>query len=55
MLLGIQADDYRQRRARLLVTRSDSTDADVHSHIINGIPVAHLATLLKTASDDAHA
>ena len=55
MLLGIQADDYRQRRARLLGLPEHSTDVDVHSHIIKGIPVAHLATLLRNGEIDAHA
>ena len=55
MLLGIQADDYRQHRARLLGLPEHATDVDVHSHIINGIPVAHLARLLSNGDIDAHA
>ena len=55
MFVGIHADDYRQRRARLLGLPEHASDVDVHSHIINGIPVAHLATLLRNGEIDAHA
>lgn len=55
MLVGIQADDYRQRMARLLGLPEHATDADVHSHIMKGIPVAQLAKLLRNGDINAHA
>lgn len=55
MLVGIQRDDYRRRRARLLGLPEHATDVDVHSHIIKGIPVTHLAKLLRSGDIDAHA
>lgn len=55
MLLGIQGDDYRRRRARLLGLPENATDADVHPHIMKGIPVAQLAKLLRSGDVDAHA
>lgn len=55
MLIGIQANDYRQRRARLLGLPEHASDVDVHSHIIKGIPVAQLEKLLRNGDIDAHA
>lgn len=55
MLVGIQADDCRRRRARLLGLPEHATDADVHAHIMKGIPVAQLAKLLSNGDIDAHA
>lgn len=55
MLAKILADDYRRRRARLLGLPEDATDAAVHTHIIQGIPVAHLAKLLREGEVDARA
>ncbi len=55
MLIGIRSDDYRRRRALLLGLPEDATDADVHTHIIKGIPVAQLAKLLSNGDIDADA
>ncbi|CEG54109.1 MAG: DUF2384 domain-containing protein [Gammaproteobacteria bacterium] len=55
MLVGNQADDYRRRRARLLGRPENATDADMHTHIMKGIPVAQLAKLLRHGDIDAHA
>ncbi|MFC4862327.1 antitoxin Xre/MbcA/ParS toxin-binding domain-containing protein [Pseudomonas sp. MAHUQ-62] len=55
MLEKILADDYRRRRARLLGLPEDATDLAVHTHIIQGIPLAHLAKLLREGDIDAHA
>lgn len=55
MLAKILADDYRRRRARLLGLPEDATDEAVHTHIIQGIPIAHLAKLLREDDIDAHA
>jgi hypothetical protein len=55
MLVGIQVDDYRRRRARLLGLPENATDADVHTHIMKGIPVAQLEKLLRNGDIDTHA
>lgn len=55
MLVGTRADDYRRRRAQLLGLPEDAADADVHTHIMKGIPVAQLAKLLRNGDIDAHA
>lgn len=55
MLVGIKLDDYRRRRARLLGLPENATDADVHTHIIKGIPVAQLAKLLRNGDIVTHA
>ncbi|HGP1231055.1 TPA: antitoxin Xre/MbcA/ParS toxin-binding domain-containing protein, partial [Pseudomonas aeruginosa] len=48
-------DDYRRRRARLLGLPENATDADVHTHIMKGIPIAQLAKLLRNGDIDTHA
>ncbi|HBN7585158.1 TPA: DUF2384 domain-containing protein [Pseudomonas aeruginosa] len=55
MLVGIKLDDYRRRRARLLGLPENATDADVHTHIMKGIPIAQLAKLLRNGDIDTHA
>lgn len=55
MLVGIKADDYRRRKAKLLGLPENATDADVHTHIMKGIPIAQLAKLLRNGDIDIHA
>ncbi|EMO4459445.1 DUF2384 domain-containing protein [Pseudomonas aeruginosa] len=55
MLEGTQVEDYRRRRARLLGLPENATEADVHTHIMKGIPIAQLAKLLRNGDIDTHA
>lgn len=55
MLVGITVEDYRRRKAKLLGLPENATDADVHTHIMKGIPVAQLAELLRYGDIDTHA
>lgn len=55
MLVRIKADDYRRRKAKLLGLPENATDADVHTHIMKGIPITQLAKLLRDGDIDTHA
>ncbi|NMZ77009.1 DUF2384 domain-containing protein [Pseudomonas nitroreducens] len=55
MLVGIKANDYRRRKAKLLGLPENATDADVHTHIMKGIPIAQLAKLLRNGDIAPHA
>lgn len=55
MFARILEGDYRRCRARLLGLPEDATDMAVHAHIMQGIPIAHLAKLVREGDIDAHA
>ena len=48
-------DDYQPRLAGLLGLPDSATDLDVHTYIMQGIPLDHVATLQKQVPIDFHA